>query len=188
MERIILRKWFYLPVSGFVIFVLGIILWLVGFGGSSVLLERPDRVVLHGAVSPTSDNTGNEIIGAQAVPLPLTATDAVAAGWTEFRGECKQKQGRMFHKEQEPYVLIYKRDGTLLAMYLYSKQEMPSPPWRFFEAKTTKGKIGLLTALKFPYLGFDHWALTIYFKTGAMPCSGAGYIHPLRAPIDPIEF
>ena len=42
-----------------------------------------------------------------AAPVPLTAPEAAAAGWTDPAGECLHRQGRFLHKESEPYVLIY---------------------------------------------------------------------------------
>ena len=101
---------------GIASFVLGLVVWLLTFGGPLAPIERPDRVVLHGG-SPTL-----------AAPVPLMAIEAAAAGWTEPAGKCVQRQGRFFHKEGEPSVLIYKLQGSLIGMYLYSQEEMPSPP------------------------------------------------------------
>ena len=83
------------------------------------------------------------------------------------------RQGRFFHKEGEPYVLIYNKEDSLVGMYLYSEKEMPSPPWRFFKART------IIVAFaagvrKFPDLGFDRWALSVYFRTPSVPCGGSG--------------
>ena len=164
MERILLQRWFQLTVGGVAAFVLGLAVWLLTFGGPLAAIERPDRVVLHGG-SPTL-----------AAPVPLTAPQAAAAGWTEpaGAGKCITEQGRFFHKESEPYVLIYNRKESLIGMYLYSQKEMPSPPWRFFEAGATMfgaagGHAGALSP-RFPKLGFDHWGLSVYFKTPSGPC------------------
>ena len=108
--------------------------------------------------------------------MPLTAPEAAAAGWTEPAGKCITRQGRFFHKEGDPYVLIYNTEGYLIGMYLYSDEEMPSPPWRFFEAgasRNLQGGEGFNADqfyLKFPDLGFDHWGLSVYFKTPSKPC------------------
>ena len=50
MERILLQRWFQLTVGGIVAFVLGIVVWLLGYGGPLAAIERPDRVVLHGGL------------------------------------------------------------------------------------------------------------------------------------------
>ena len=156
MERILLQRWFQLTVGGIVAFVLGIVVWLLGYGGPLAAIERPDRVVLHGG-SPTL-----------AAPLPLTAPEAAPAAWTEPAGKCITDQGRFFHKEGQPYVLIYNLEGSLIGMYLFREQEMSSPPWRFFEAETELRYY--YRVLKQPDLGFDHWALSIYFKASSGPC------------------
>ena len=164
MERILLQRWFQRTAGGFVALVLGLVVWPLTLGGPLAPIERPDRVVLHGG-SPTL-----------AAPVPLTAPEASAAGWADPTGECLELQGRFFHKESEPYVLIYDIQDSLIGMYLYSKTEMPSPPWRFFEAGAMVYLGGAFYSrrapevLKFPDLGFDHWGLSIYFKTPSRPC------------------
>ena len=164
MERILLQRWFQLTAGGFVALVLGLVVWPLTLGGPLAPVERPDRVVLHGG-SPTL-----------AAPVPLTAAEAAAAGWTDPAGECLHRQGRFLHKESEPYVLIYNLEDSLIGMYLYSEKEMPSPPWHFFDARTAigVGRPSMPRVLKFPDLGFDHWALSVYFKTPAVACRGAG--------------
>ena len=162
MERILLQRWFQVTVGGIVAFVLGLVVWLLAYGGPLTPFERPDRVVLHGG-SPTL-----------AAAVPLIAPEAAAAGWTEPEGKCIADQGRFFHKESEPYVLIYSREGYLIGMYLYSEEEMPSPPWRFFEPGAAiylgGGFYNDPFSLKFPNMGFDHWALSVYFQTPLGPC------------------
>ena len=163
MERILLQRWFQLTVGGIVAVVLGLVVWLLVLGGPLGPIERPDRVLLHGG-SPTL-----------VAPVPLTAAEAAAAGWTEPAGKCISDQGRFFHKEGEPYVLIYNIEDSLIGMYLYTEKEMPSPPWRFFEAGATVYFQSFYSpspaeVLKFPDLGFDHWGLAIYFKILSRPC------------------
>ena len=160
MERILLQRWFQVTVGGVVAFVLGMAVWLLALGGPLAAIERPDRAVLHGG-SPTL-----------TAPLPLTAPAAAAAGWTDPEGECLHRQGRFLHREGEPYVLIYNTEDSLIGMYLYTEKEMPSP-WRFFKNRTAI--MGFSQALlKFPDLGYDHWALSVYFKTPSVPCGGVG--------------
>ena len=152
---------------GIASFVLGLVVWLLTFGGPLAPIERPDRVVLHGG-SPTL-----------AAPVPLMAIEAAAAGWTEPAGKCVQRQGRFFHKEGEPSVLIYKLQGSLIGMYLYSQEEMPSPPWRFFEAGAKRpigAYAGYYQVLKQPDLGIDHWGLSVYFKEPKLPCGRSGEV------------
>ena len=163
MERVLLQRWFQLTAGGSAAFVLGLAVWLLSFGGPLAPIERPDRVVLHGG-SPTL-----------AATVPLMATEAAAAGWTEPEGECVTRQGRFFHKEGEPYVLIHNREGSLIGVYLYSEEEMPSPPWRSFEAGTQL-RLTYYRVLKQPDLGFDHWGLSVYFKEPKLPCGRKGQV------------
>jgi hypothetical protein len=166
MERILLQRWFQLTVGGVVAFALGMVVWLLTLGGPSAPIERPDRVLLHGG-SPTL-----------AAPVPLTAPEAAAAGWTEPAGECIARQGRFLFKEGEPYVLIYNLGGSLIGMYLYSQKEMPSPPWLFFEAGAKKmiKILGFYKVIKQPDLGFDHWGLSVYFKESQFACGRSGEV------------
>ena len=168
MERILLQRWFQVTVGGIVAVVLGLLIWLLVLGGPLAPTERPDRVVLH-CGSPTL-----------TAPLPLMAREAAEAGWTEPAGKCISDQGRFFHKEGEPYVLIYNIEDSLIGMYLYTDKEMPSPPWRFFEVGTevtySSGGGSYYFFPKYPDLGLDHWGLSVYFKEPTRPCVPSGAV------------
>ena len=95
------------------------------------------------------------------VDVPLTATEAVAAGW-EDPIICFPRKGRYFQKEVDgqltSYLLMYNDAGQLRAMYNFSDIEMP-PPWE---------RVGLLRGV--PDLEYEHWALEVTFRAPQLAC------------------
>ena len=108
-----------------------------------------DRVVLSGGPRDSV-----------SLDLPLTAAEAVAAGW-EDPVLCFARKGRYFRKEIDgqlaSYMLMYNDDGQLRGMYNFSSNEMP-PPWE------------LVTGLRgVPELD-EHWALEVTFRSPQLAC------------------
>ena len=104
--------------------------------------------------------------------LPLTAAEAVAAGW-EDPILCSVGRGRYFQKsggEEVPYILMYDSEDQLTGMYLVSETEMP-PPWE--RTENISGGAG-------PVLDYEHWGLFVYFREPLNACvsreGGCGYL------------
>ncbi len=103
--------------------------------------------------------------------LPLTAAEAVAAGWTDpiF---CSSGRGRYFQKgpagEGEPFFLMYNGDDQLIGMYQFSKSEMPTP-WKRLDELRGGGGLTLLD--------FEHWGLIVFFQDPTRAC-GVGLTGP----------
>ena len=86
----------------------------------------------------SSGGTIEELSGAQsaaltteeAQQLPLTAAEAVAAGWTD-PVLCSPGRGRYFEKGKPyvdvPYFLLYNDQNELTGIYQFSLTEMPAP-------------------------------------------------------------
>ena len=104
--------------------------------------------------------------------LPLTAAEAVAAGW-EDPILCSAGRGRYFKKSgggEVPYLLMYDSEDQLTAMYFVSETEMPLP-WAHTE--DISGGAG-------PVLDYEHWGLFVYFREPLNACTalqgGCGYL------------
>ena len=96
-----------------------------------------------------------------SLDLPLTAAEAVAAGW-EDPVICFPRKGRYFRKEIDgqltSYLLMYNDEGQLRGMYNFSNDEMP-PPWQ-----RVCGLRGV------PELEYEHWALEVSFRAPQLAC------------------
>ena len=104
--------------------------------------------------------------------LPLTAAEAVAAGW-EDPILCSAGRGRYFKKSgggEVPYLLMYDSEDQLTALYFVSETEMPLP-WEHTE--DIAGGAG-------PVLDYEHWGLFVYFREPLNACTaregGCGYL------------
>ena len=98
--------------------------------------------------------------------LPMTATLATAAGWTDLV-RCFMGRGRYFTRanaqgEPFPYMLLYNVDNALVGVYLVSSGEMPEP-WEHLE----DGLIGV-TGYE-----FEHWGLPVYVNDPILACGPA---------------
>ena len=98
--------------------------------------------------------------------LPLTAAEAVSAGWKDPL-VCGVGRGRYFHREEEgagdPFFLMYNADDELIGVYLYIKEEMP-PPWQHVEGLVSGG---------LPVLDSEHWGMFVYFQEPTRACTKA---------------
>ena len=99
-----------------------------------------------------------------AIELPLTAAEAVAAGWKD-PVLCRVGRGRYFQKgpsgEGEPYFLMYNSLDRLIGIYQYSEAEMP-PPWEQMDSLRGGGGLTLID--------FPHWGLFVYFQDSTRAC------------------
>ena len=103
--------------------------------------------------------------------LPLTAAEAVAAGWVDPI-LCSTGRGRYFQKggvEEVPYLLMYDAADQLTGMYMVSETEMPAP-WE--RTEQISGGAGAV-------IDYEHWGLFVYFRDPIKACvaldDGCGY-------------
>ena len=107
--------------------------------------------------------------------LPLTAAEAVTAGWTDpiF---CSVGRGRYFQKgpagEGEPFFLMYNADDELIGMYMFSKAEAPIP-WKRLDELRGGGGLTLID--------FEHWGLIVYFQDASRACGKLGRVQDASA-------
>ena len=98
--------------------------------------------------------------------LPLTAAEAVAAGWTDPI-LCSTGRGRYFRRSQEgedvPYFLMYNNVDELISIYHYSEQEMP-PPWERLSELRGGAGVAVLD---------QHWGLFVYFQDPIQACAAS---------------
>ena len=136
----------------------GAVLLVVVTAAATVLIARAlsstvsvgDRLILSGGPRDSV-----------SVDLPLTAAEAVAAGWADPI-ICFPRKGRYFRKEIDgqltSYLLMYNQEGQLRGMYNFSNDEMP-PPW-----ERVCGLRGV------PELDDVHWALEVTFRSSQLVC------------------
>ena len=162
--------------------VLGIGMTLVGIICSARLLSRgpsgptlgPVKLTAGGSVTLTGDTSGQAKWATRQIKeedLPLTAAEAVAAGW-EDPILCSVGRGRYFKKAgdvEAPYLLMYDAADRLTGMYMVSQTEMPLP-WELTEE--ISGGAGAV-------LDYEHWGLFVYFRDPLKACTplqgGCGY-------------
>ena len=91
--------------------------------------------------------------------LPLTATKAVAAGWTDPI-LCSVSRGRYFQNgpvgEDYSHFLMYNTADQLISIYLFSEAEMPAP----WERQDSLDGAGGLTIID-----YEHWGLLSISRT-----------------------
>ena len=139
---------------------------IVGGAILLVVVTAVATVLIAGALSSTV-SVGDRLIlsggplDSVSLDLPLTAAEAVAAGW-EDPIICFPRKGRYFRKEVDgqltSYLLMYNDEGQLRGMYNFSNDEMP-PPW-----ERACGLRGV------PELEYEHWALEVTFRSPQLAC------------------
>ena len=168
--NLVRNRWVQLA-SGYVVaaVLVAVIVVMASVGDSSATWVG-DRVFL---------TSGGAIIGGSTLPgytasrrsettvdvsLPLTAAEAVAAGWTDPI-LCSSGRGRYFQKgpagEGEPFFLMYNAEDQLIGMYLFSKSEMPIP-WKRLDELRGGGGLTLID--------FEHWGLLVYNRDPTRAC------------------
>ena len=120
--------------------------------------------------------------------LPLTATEAVAAGWTDPI-LCSVGRGRYFQNgpagEGDPYFLMYSNAGDLIGVYMFSEAEMP-PPWERWDSLAGAGGLTVID--------YEHWGLFVYFQDPTRACqtgegqAGGGSVIAAGQALDVHEF
>ena len=142
--------------------------WLVAVSGGSgvagvgdVLLTSGGTVVGAGGSGATEMGGFEKELGSD-VSLPMTAADAVSAGW-EDPFLCSSGRGRYFQNKavEVPAFLMFNYEDRLIGVYLASESEMPSP-WRLTEELSGGGGILLIEE--------DHWGLFVYFQDPTRAC------------------
>ena len=194
MENLTSNKWVQISVKRVVpvviAAVIGAVIWslitqsgsvdpvkdvagTVATGSLSNKTEGGAKVSLRvgGGIAPGATNwaTGGRQLASDMgkdfeIELPLTATEAVLAGWKD-PVLCRVGRGRYFQKgdvnEVEPYFLMYNSEDDLIGIYQFSEFEMP-PPWERMDS--LKGGGGL-TIIDYP-----HWGLFVYFQDSTRAC------------------
>ena len=175
MAGLLRNPWVQLAALGIVMALLGLVVSAVRFsGGPAGPSLGPVKLTTGGKV--VARFTAGGVGPGDAPPiveelLPLTAAEAVEAGWTDPI-LCSAGRGKYFKKtggEQVPYLLMYDANDQLTGMYNFSETEMP-PPWEHMEEIT--GGAGAV-------LDFEHWGLFVYFREPLRACiskeGGCGY-------------
>ena len=150
-----------------VVAAMGAVVMFLVFSWEPSVTSVGDRVVLTsgGTIdqAPRSDSaltSGQEEI----LHLPLTAAEAVAAGWKN-PVLCSAGRGRYFQKgtpdEGEPYFLLYNDQDELIGIYQFSETEMP-PPWKRYDELRGAGSLLLLE---------EHWSLLVFFRDWIRACT-----------------
>ena len=177
MAELLGKPWFGVGVGVGVVLgvgvgvVLGVVAMLIIASSGSettglgpVILDSGGTIYRVGRYTSLDAQSEREDVSEQ---LPLTATEAVSAGW-EDPILCSQGRGRYFSKgpegEGEPYYLMYDKEDQLIGIYLHSEAKMPLP-WRRWEELRGAGDRKLLG---------DHWGLLVYFREPERACRKAG--------------
>ena len=127
-----------------------------------VKLTTGGTVAMVGGIQRQTDWASRTIVEEE---LPLTAAEAVAAGWQDPI-LCSVGRGRYFKKtggEEVPYILMYDSAGDLIGLYQYlvSETEIPAPWERTEEISGGAG----------PVLDYEHWGLFVYFRDPLRACT-----------------
>ncbi len=104
--------------------------------------------------------------------LPLTAEEAVAAGWIGG-SDCVDRLGRVFHRaaadpndvsaptmmgsRANPLMLLMDSNGDIIGFQLMSLSPQPVPPWEYLQ----QGHMGM---------NFEHWSMHVYLRDPAKAC------------------
>ena len=169
MEALRSNRWIQLAAIGVVMALLGLIVSVMMFSAdSSGPTLGPVKLITGG----TARATGSSFLGSSSSiqragdiveeELPLTAAEAVAAGWKDPI-LCSTGRGRYFQKtggEEVPYLLMYDAADQLTGMYMVSETEMPAPWERTEEILGGAG----------PVIDYEHWGLFIYFRDPTQAC------------------
>jgi hypothetical protein len=171
MTGLVQNRWAQLGAASALAVVLGVVIGLVvsaagSDGGPTAgeLYFTTGGPATGGGGSPSGGST----VGTTALEqqLPMSVTDALAAGWTD-PVLCAPGRGRFFYKAQDeeadPYFLMYDRRDALIGVYLYSNAEMPSPPWQRLDGLQAGGGL--------PLLDYEHWGLFVYSQDPTRACT-----------------
>jgi hypothetical protein len=184
MAELLANRWAQLVLVGILTALLGTAIGSLVFPrGSSGLSLGLVRLTTGGSVFISGDGSDIGVLGEIfEEDLPLTASEAVAAGWRDPI-LCSQGRGKYFQKssvEETPYVLMYSSEGHLIGLYMFSRQELPAP-WERTEQISGGGGTRVID--------YEHWGLFVYFQDPTRACktteagkgSGAPYGGPRTA-------
>ena len=186
MANLLNNRWVQVGVTGIIAVVVGVVIGVLIAGSGSVdslkdaagtvaTGEFTDEIELVGPVTFRSgggiQSRGESITDNQAplgqdfaIELPITAVEAVAAGWKD-PVLCRVGRGRYFQKgpvgEAEPYFLMYNSLDRLIGIYQFSEAEMP-PPWEQMDSLLGGGGLTLID--------FPHWGVFVYFQDSTRAC------------------
>ena len=151
-----------------------IIVVLVSAGDSSAVSVGDRMFLTSGGTAHESGHIPGAIakLGSQItvdVNLPLTAAEAVAAGYTDPI-YCAPGRGRYFQEgpagEGYPFLLMYNGLDELIGIYHIIKNEMPEP-WKQMDKLLGGGGLTVVD--------YEHWGLFVYYQDPTRAC-GAGLI------------
>ena len=186
MPNLLLNRWFQVGATAILAVVVGVVIGVLLAGSGSVDSVRDvagtvasgeftDETGIGGLVSlrtgggiqPRGESVRQVAppLGQDfAIELPLTAAEAVAAGWID-PVLCRVGRGRYFQKgpegEAEPYFLMYNSLDRLIGVYLFSDVEI-LPPWEQMDSLSGGGGLTLID--------FPHWGLFVYFQDSTRAC------------------
>ena len=178
MPTVLRNQWFRLGAASTLAALLGAAIAVAIVLGALSGPSAGDHVSLtSGGNVGASIRANIPAIGVPSLELPLTAAEAVAAGW-EDPILCSVGRGRYFQKApdaaDDPFFLMFNSEDELIGIYLVSKNEMPSPPWRRVDELKGAGSKTIIDAA--------HWSLIVYFRDPARACkitakrvTGRGY-------------
>lgn len=131
---------------------------LLAFAGLAVVL----LLVGCGSGSASTSTIGDRLVATHGVfeQMPLTADDAVQAGWIDT-GACVPNMGRHFIRmageRPGPLTLLYSSGGDITGVELDSLTEQATPPWEHLP----EGH---------PGMEIEHWTIHMYFADPAGAC------------------
>ena len=184
MADLIFNRWFQLGAATTIAVVVGAVIGLLIAGSGTVGSVRdaagvaatgefsddtgfvgPVMLRAGGGFQARGENESDVALGQDfGLELPITAAEAVAAGWQDPR-LCRVGRGRYFQKgivgEGEPYFLMYNNFDRLIGIYQFSETEMP-PPWE--QMDSLAGGSGE------DIIDFEHWGLFVYFQDSTRAC------------------
>ena len=124
MEVLLRNQWAQLATVGIVAVLLGLVVSAALFSaGPSDPTLGPVKLTTGGSVHsilPNNPRASRQIVDEE---LPLTAAEAVAAGWKDPI-LCSTGRGRYFQKtggEEVPYLLMYDAADQLTGMYMVQR-------------------------------------------------------------------
>ena len=174
MDNLLGSRWFKLGAPQFALgAVVAAVIVFLALSGDSSESSAADRVMLAAGSSTGGGGAPTQATKAYTEDLlekdlPLSAPEAVAAGWTD-PALCQSGRGRFFYKDPNvdttSYMLMYDNQDELIGVYLYSDSEMPHDPWLRMENLLVGGR---------PVIGYEHWGMFVYFQDPIRACTSEG--------------
>ena len=169
MRRAFRNEWFRLSVAVIFGSALGAAVALLAFPAQSQVASVGDRVMFTtgGTALITSWSSGFSVDPGDQLEMPLTAAEAVTAGWKD-PVLCSSGRGKYFQRskagEDPPYFLMYDTDDEFIGIYLFSDTEMPAP-WKRTDELLAGGSIAVVD--------HEHWGMFVYFTDPTSACAAS---------------